>query len=128
MSLQALPLSIEFFPPKTPEAGTKPGADKDTSGAEAGRKGARKGKGALFRVGEDGALEQLHALTQTYFTAVAVGADGVIYAGAADKGRIAEQGSHAQLLAQGGLYAGFWNRQSGGFIHEDEDEETVAAE
>ncbi len=74
--------------PKTPEAGSKPGADKDTSGAEAGRKGARKGKGALFRVGEDGALEQLHALTQTYFTAVAVGADGVIYAGAADKGRI----------------------------------------
>ncbi len=33
-----------------------------------------------------------------------------------DKGRVAEQGSHKDLLAQNGLYAGFWNRQSGGFI------------
>ncbi len=45
-----------------------------------------------------------------------------------DDGRIAEQGSHVQLLKQNGLYAGFWNRQSGGFIGEDDDEETVAAE
>jgi len=29
---------------------------------------------------------------------------------------VAEQGTHAELLAKGGLYAGFWNRQSGGFI------------
>jgi ATP-binding cassette subfamily B multidrug efflux pump len=33
-----------------------------------------------------------------------------------ENGRIAEQGSHAELLAQGGLYARFWARQSGGFI------------
>jgi len=33
-----------------------------------------------------------------------------------DDGRIVEQGSHAQLLQQGGLYARYWNRQSGGFI------------
>ena len=33
-----------------------------------------------------------------------------------DHGRIAEQGTHGALLAQGGLYAGFWGRQSGGFI------------
>ncbi len=33
-----------------------------------------------------------------------------------EDGRIAEQGSHAQLLAQQGLYARFWARQSGGFI------------
>jgi len=33
-----------------------------------------------------------------------------------DEGRIVEQGSHAELLAQGGLYARFWERQSGGFI------------
>ena len=33
-----------------------------------------------------------------------------------DGGRIAEQGRHAELLARGGLYAGFWARQSGGFI------------
>ena len=33
-----------------------------------------------------------------------------------DEGRIVEQGSHPVLLEQGGLYASFWNRQSGGFI------------
>ncbi|MEL6677376.1 MAG: ABC transporter ATP-binding protein [Pseudomonadota bacterium] len=33
-----------------------------------------------------------------------------------EDGRIAEQGSHGDLLARGGLYAGFWARQSGGFL------------
>ncbi|MEO0693012.1 MAG: ABC transporter ATP-binding protein [Pseudomonadota bacterium] len=33
-----------------------------------------------------------------------------------DGGRIVEQGSHSELLGQGGLYARFWDRQSGGFI------------
>ncbi len=33
-----------------------------------------------------------------------------------DEGRIAETGTHETLLASGGLYARFWNRQSGGFI------------
>ncbi|WP_297831023.1 ABC transporter ATP-binding protein [Thermomonas sp.] len=33
-----------------------------------------------------------------------------------DAGRIVEQGSHAELLAQGGLYAQLWKRQSGGFL------------
>lgn len=37
-----------------------------------------------------------------------------------DHGKIAEQGTHAQLLSQGGLYARFWERQSGGFINADE--------
>jgi ATP-binding cassette subfamily B multidrug efflux pump len=36
-----------------------------------------------------------------------------------DDGRIAEQGSHDSLLRQGGLYAGFWSHQSGGFIGTD---------
>jgi len=33
-----------------------------------------------------------------------------------DDGRIVEDGTHASLLAKGGLYARYWNRQSGGFI------------
>ena len=33
-----------------------------------------------------------------------------------DEGRIVEQGCHSDLLAQNGLYARYWNRQSGGFI------------
>ncbi|SMX26192.1 Putative multidrug export ATP-binding/permease protein [Pelagimonas phthalicica] len=39
-----------------------------------------------------------------------------------DQGRIVEQGSHDVLLAQGGLYAGFWARQSGGFMDPDDQE------
>ncbi|MEO8550331.1 MAG: PQQ-binding-like beta-propeller repeat protein [Kofleriaceae bacterium] len=74
---------------KPPDVGTKPGADKDPSAVtDLGRKGAKKGKGALFKIGNDGRLDQLHALTATYFTSVAVGPDGAVYAGAADKGRI----------------------------------------
>jgi len=41
-----------------------------------------------------------------------------------DDGRIAEEGNHSGLLAMNGLYAGFWARQSGGFIGT----ETEAAE
>ena len=36
-----------------------------------------------------------------------------------DKGKIVEQGTHAQLLALGGHYASLWTRQSGGFIDVD---------
>jgi len=39
-----------------------------------------------------------------------------------EKGRIAEQGSHAELLAAGGIYARLWARQSGGFLSVDEGE------
>ncbi len=37
-----------------------------------------------------------------------VGADEIIVL---DQGRIAERGTHAQLLASGGLYASMWNKQ-----------------
>ncbi|GGX40001.1 multidrug ABC transporter ATPase [Tateyamaria omphalii] len=33
-----------------------------------------------------------------------------------DQGRIVEEGPHDTLLAKGGLYARYWQRQSGGFI------------
>jgi len=33
-----------------------------------------------------------------------------------DQGRIVEEGTHAELVARGGLYARLWARQSGGFL------------
>jgi ATP-binding cassette subfamily B protein len=33
-----------------------------------------------------------------------------------EAGKIAEEGSHDELLAKDGLYARYWNRQSGGFL------------
>jgi len=36
-----------------------------------------------------------------------------------DHGRVIEDGTHAQLLARGGTYAGLWSRQSGGFLADD---------
>jgi ATP-binding cassette subfamily B multidrug efflux pump len=36
-----------------------------------------------------------------------------------DQGRIIEAGTHAELLEQGGVYAGLWERQSGGFLGVD---------
>lgn len=75
--------------PAMPETGSKPGADKPAPvGAEPARKGERKGKGALYRVYDDGRLEQLHALTATYFSDVVVADSGRIFAGAGDKGRV----------------------------------------
>ena len=35
-----------------------------------------------------------------------------------DKGRVAEDGAHKELIKQGGLYAKLWTHQSGGFIED----------
>ena len=45
-----------------------------------------------------------------------------------EAGRIVEQGTHAALLARDGVYARYWNRQSGGFLGGlDEDAEGAEA-
>jgi ATP-binding cassette subfamily B multidrug efflux pump len=45
-----------------------------------------------------------------------------------DQGRIVEEGTHADLLRLGGLYAQLWHRQSGGFLGLEEPAEAAAAE
>ncbi|MDR1934514.1 MAG: ABC transporter ATP-binding protein/permease [Candidatus Accumulibacter sp.] len=46
-----------------------------------------------------------------------------------DRGRIVEEGDHKRLLAQGGLYARLWARQSGGFLGDESgDDESEMAE
>jgi len=44
-----------------------------------------------------------------------------------DHGRIVEEGTHASLLASGGIYARLWAHQSGGFLGEEKEEEPAAA-
>ncbi|BCH31432.1 multidrug ABC transporter ATP-binding protein [Mesorhizobium sp. L-8-10] len=44
-----------------------------------------------------------------------------------DNGRIVEEGTHDALVAKGGLYAQLWQRQSGGFLIQDEPHAGAAA-
>lgn len=43
-----------------------------------------------------------------------------------DKGHIIETGTHGQLVAEGGVYADLWNRQSGGFLADQHETEAAA--
>ena len=43
-----------------------------------------------------------------------------------EQGRIVEQGNHASLLEQGGLYARLWAHQSGGFLGLEPDEDPLS--
>jgi ATP-binding cassette subfamily B multidrug efflux pump len=43
-----------------------------------------------------------------------------------DKGAIREEGAHGDLVAQGGIYADLWRRQSGGFLADDPEAEAAA--
>jgi hypothetical protein len=48
----------------------------------------RKGKGAVYRVDDDGRIEQLHALTDGYFTALARDANGTLWEASGSNGRV----------------------------------------
>ena len=43
-----------------------------------------------------------------------------------DEGRMVESGTHQELLARNGIYAGLWQRQSGGFLGNDLDPDNNA--
>ncbi|MDG1118707.1 MAG: ABC transporter ATP-binding protein [Flavimaricola sp.] len=45
-----------------------------------------------------------------------------------DQGCIIEDGTHAELLERGGMFARLWARQSGGFLGDQLDDDTAAAE
>ncbi|HEX8168304.1 MAG TPA: ATP-binding cassette domain-containing protein, partial [Beijerinckiaceae bacterium] len=45
-----------------------------------------------------------------------------------EEGRIVEEGSHAELLQRGGLYARLWRRQSGGFLGMEDEGALEAAQ
>ncbi|MCP3055459.1 ABC transporter ATP-binding protein [Aurantimonas marianensis] len=42
-----------------------------------------------------------------------------------DRGRIVEEGTHAELVGRGGLYAQLWARQAGGFLYCDPPEDSA---
>ncbi len=48
----------------------------------------RKGHGAVYRLDGDGRVEQLHALSDSYFTALHVDAEGTVWAAAGSNGRV----------------------------------------
>lgn len=56
----------------------------------------------------DGVSRNRTSLVIAHRLSTIVAADDIIVL---DRGRIAERGTHAELLAQGGLYASMWNRQ-----------------
>lgn len=74
----------------TPPAGSAPGVKPaPTSGSTAPTNPSpieKKGKGALYRIDASGRVEQLHAITDGFFNALVVDADGNLFAAASTPG------------------------------------------
>ena len=64
----------------------------------------------------DVVLEGRTAIVIAHRLATARRADRIVVI---EGGQVVEQGSHAELLRRGGLYAELWARQSGGFLAQD---------
>lgn len=52
------------------------------------RKGAKKGKGGVFRIWPSGAVEQLHGLKKSYFTALEMASKNRVYAAEGKRGQV----------------------------------------
>ena len=107
VKLQRRPASAHRTCPRLPERRADPGAGRGDFGAGSARSRPSI-QTALNRVMQG---KTVLAIAHRLSTIAAM--DRIIVL---DEGRIVEQGSHAELLAEGGLYARYWNRQSGGFI------------
>ena len=57
----------------------------------------------------DGVVRNRTTIVIAHRLSTIVGADQIIVL---DQGRVAERGTHGELLAKGGLYAELWNRQA----------------
>ena len=68
----------------------------------------------------DGVTRNRTTIVIAHRLSTIVGADQIIVL---DQGRVAERGTHGELLANGGLYADLWNRQAA-----ERELEDVAAE
>ena len=72
--------------PAIAAAGPMPPALGTTLSLPASRE--RKGKGAVFRIDDDGRVDELHSLPDGYFTALAKDPDGTLWAASGSNGRV----------------------------------------
>ncbi len=69
--------------------GTKPKGDAAAAGGSGvPRPGERRGKGTLWRIDADGRVDQLHALSDTYFTDLFVAGNGDVFAATGGAGKV----------------------------------------
>ncbi len=68
--------------------GIKPKGGDSSSGSSVPRPGERKGKGSLWRIDPDGRIDQLHALSDSYFTSLYVAKNGDVFAASGGAGKV----------------------------------------
>ncbi len=68
---------------------------------------------ALIQAALEGAMEGKTVIAIAHRLSTIASMDRIVVL---DVGQIVEEGTHDDLLAKGGLYSRYWNRQSGGFL------------